>query len=436
MAHEHAGRIAKRIPQPIISVASCHTADGSRRCAPNPSYGAKPRNARTARATARVSSRVMAGDRKKRRPDASVTRGSKLLSGGPTSITSKPAISPSATSMVLRGRKNSFRSNRARPVVLSNTQVALCGNIAPSCTTSRCGVCSTIHSILPSVRRGPPPVTAIVGWVERQRNPFYVAASRPFFVNIASNSSFERRSPSAVSPTDFALLTGLSIMPFSCRRFSASQSKLFQARYPSWSVRRSSASTASSIRSSSSVMGLPLHCFRNGSRCLRRPSLCPRHPPRQSRESGKIAIESDPLTPPFDRQRREPGVGHAHAGGLGLDAETLEDVPMALAGLDNLAVRLTDKVVAEPEGLGDRARHLERPRIGGDPDQRAQHRGRDAETRVALDHVGQPASGNRVLRHVLAKRIDQHVDVRQNHFRASFARHTRDRRPPEARKDP
>ena len=52
----------------------------------------------------------------------------------------------------------------------------------------------------------------------------------PVRANRARNSASAWRSPSSVSTTDLALLAGSAIIPFRCRRFIASQSKLFQAR--------------------------------------------------------------------------------------------------------------------------------------------------------------------------------------------------------------
>src|SRR5215213_257513 len=49
-------------------------------------------------------------------------------------------------------------------------------------------------------------------------------------------SSLARCRPSSVRTTDFALLAGFSIRPLLCRRSRASQSKPFQARFPSCSV--------------------------------------------------------------------------------------------------------------------------------------------------------------------------------------------------------
>lgn len=63
-----------------------------------------------------------------------------------------------------------------------------------------------------------------------------VSAGLHSLAKSASNSRSEPASPFGVRTTDFALLTGLSIKPFSCSRFREFQSRLFQARQPSCSV--------------------------------------------------------------------------------------------------------------------------------------------------------------------------------------------------------
>ena len=100
--------------------------------------------------------------------------------------------------------------------------------------------------------------------------------------------------------------------------------------------------------------------------------ICQQLPP-QPREPLIIAIKSDPFAAPFDRERREPGIRDARSADIGLDTEASEDVPVALARLDNLAVRLPEKVFAEPECVLDRARRPEGARVGSDPYHRAQH---------------------------------------------------------------
>jgi hypothetical protein len=80
------------------------------------------------------------------------------------------------------------------------------------------------------------------------------------------------------------------------------------------------------------------------------------HLPFQARKPCIVAIEGDPFTAPLDRKRRKPGIGDARPSRAGFDAQAPEDVPMPLAGLHNLAMRLPEKVFAEPERLLDRAR--------------------------------------------------------------------------------
>jgi hypothetical protein len=74
-----------------------------------------------------------------------------------------------------------------------------------------------------------------------------------------------------------------------------------------------------------------------------------------------------------------------------------------LAGLDDLSVRLPEKIFAEPERLFDRARRLVRTRIRRDANDCAQHHGRQAETRVIRDDAVEPCAADGVLRHIAAK---------------------------------
>src|SRR5260370_106264 len=107
----------------------------------------------------------------------------------------------------------------------------------------------------------------------------------------------------------------------------------------------------------------------------------------------------------------------AVAAGGGREGEPPEGVPVPLAGLHDLSVRLAEEIVAESECLLDRARRLEHARIGGDPNDRAQDQRRQAEAGLARHHAGKPGPADTMLRHVLAKGVDQDVHVRQHHFR-------------------
>src|SRR5262249_17687965 len=90
--------------------------------------------------------------------------------------------------------------------------------------------------------------------------------------------------------------------------------------------------------------------------------------PFQAWEACEVTIKGDPLTAPFARQRREPSIGRARPPGIGLDAEPSENLPVPLAGLNRLTVRLCEKVFGESKCLFQRARHAIRTRVRGDPD--------------------------------------------------------------------
>src|SRR5262249_2397808 len=53
----------------------------------------------------------------------------------------------------------------------------------------------------------------------------------------------------------------------------------------------------------------------------------------------------------------------------------------------------------------------------------AQRQGRNAEARLAVEDSVEPRVTDRMLRHVLPKRIDEDVDVRENHLKC-FMRST------------
>lgn len=87
-------------------------------------------------------------------------------------------------------------------------------------------------------------------------------------------------------------------------------------------------------------------------KATKRGVLTQRAPPPQPRKARVVAVEGDPLAAPLEGERRESGVGHARAAGVGAKAEAAEDGPVALAGLDDFAVRLVQKANASAKALG------------------------------------------------------------------------------------
>src|SRR3990170_8183015 len=145
--------------------------------------------------------------------------------------------------------------------------------------------------------------------------------------------------------------------------------------------------------------------------------------PLQARKARKVTVECNPFTAPLDGERGIPGVRDARSAGIGLDAEPLEDVPMPLAGLNDLAMGLTEEVFAKSKCLIERAGHFERPRICSDTNYGAQGECGHTEACVACDDVVEPRTAHCVLGDISAKRIDQYVHVRQDHLKC-FSRST------------
>src|SRR5215216_6182987 len=87
---------------------------------------------------------------------------------------------------------------------------------------------------------------------------------------------------------------------------------------------------------------------------------------------------------------------------------------------------LPKQILAEPEHLLDRARHSVDTRVGRDPNDCAQHKWRQAKTGIMPHDIGEPRSAHPMLRHILAKGVNQDIHVRQNH-RKCFIRATSSR---------
>lgn len=123
----------------------------------------------------------------------------------------------------------------------------------------------------------------------------------------------------------------------------------------------------------------------------------------------------------LDRQRREPCVGDARPADPRFEADSRENRPVTRTGAHRLAMRLSEQIVAERENLLDRAGLSEYARIGRNPRHRAQRQGRHAKAPVPKDDPVEPAFADRVARRIGAKRVDQHIDVRQDHGRRPAA---------------
>ena len=85
-------------------------------------------------------------------------------------------------------------------------------------------------------------------------------------------------------------------------------------------------------------------------------------------------------------------------------------------GSTQLAMRLSEQIFAEAERFFERARDADRA-CGGDSHDGAQRQRRNAEAGFTKNDAVEPWPANRMFRDILAKRVDQDIDVRQDHLK-------------------
>lgn len=83
---------------------------------------------------------------------------------------------------------------------------------------------------------------------------------------------------------------------------------------------------------------------------------------------------------------------------------------------NELAIGPAHETVAKSERFLDRARLPEDPRIGDNSRDRAQRERGDAELRIVAGDLLKPGLADVVMGRIFSKRVNQHIDVRQDHL--------------------
>src|SRR5438552_10989588 len=137
-------------------------------------------------------------------------------------------------------------------------------------------------------------------------------------------------------------------------------------------------------------------------------------------------MESNPLTPPFDRQRCVPNIRHATSPCIGRNTQPFENFPMSLAGFDDLTVSVGKKILAKLEGLLRPTRIGEHILVGCDPNDGRKSQRRHTKSGITGKDRCEPAAADRVPRRIGPKGIDERVYVRQDHserfMRSTYSR--------------
>lgn len=110
-------------------------------------------------------------------------------------------------------------------------------------------------------------------------------------------------------------------------------------------------------------------------------------------------------------------VGHQIAARTGTRAEIGEDRPMPLAWRDEDRVRLLAQKMAKRESRIQSRRWMENPRVGNDSQKAAENQFGYAECFRVLDQILEPLPESEMINGVFAMRVDEHVDVGENHGR-------------------
>ena len=155
--------------------------------------------------------------------------------------------------------------------------------------------------------------------------------------------------------------------------------------------------------------------FRHMRRSLARGSLDEWVVQPQALKAAVVAIGRDPLAARFDCQRGEVCVRDEVASCSRLEAEAREDRPVARAWLDEDAVRARAENLRELERRSDRCRSLEHTGMRDNPEEPTHHEVEQTERSVRLDSAFEPPAARFVLGELLAKCVDEDVDVRREH---------------------
>lgn len=141
------------------------------------------------------------------------------------------------------------------------------------------------------------------------------------------------------------------------------------------------------------------------------PHSAERMTPAELGETTVIAVGGDPFASALDGERRQIRVGHDVAPCLALAAETVEDLPMALARRYQHTVRPRADRVSRLESALDRHRRVKNTLVRHHTQESAQDEIRHSVRRLGLHHLAQPLAVLVMARRTLCVRIHEDVNV-------------------------
>jgi len=122
-------------------------------------------------------------------------------------------------------------------------------------------------------------------------------------------------------------------------------------------------------------------------------------------------IERDPFAAGLDGQCRKPCIRHKVATRVRFGAKTLKNPPVSFTRLNDNAVGLSDKDLAEPEHLLQGAGLRENLRVGSYADHAAQNLWSHTVTGVTINDTIEPGAASQMRGGIAAKRVHKDVDI-------------------------
>ena len=141
-----------------------------------------------------------------------------------------------------------------------------------------------------------------------------------------------------------------------------------------------------------------------------------RRPPIDFWKSRIVPIVGDPDATVLNCKRCEPCVGNTGSANIRPETNAREERPMPRSWAHDLTMRLVEQTIAKSESLADGTWLPEDARIGCNARHRAQRQRRNPELDVAQNDPVEPRLADRMAARIGSKRVNQHVDIRKDHW--------------------
>jgi hypothetical protein len=126
-------------------------------------------------------------------------------------------------------------------------------------------------------------------------------------------------------------------------------------------------------------------------------------------------IERDPFAAGLDSQSRKPCVRYKVAARIRFCAKAFKNLPVSLTRLNDDAVGLIKKDIAELKHLIQAAGHRKNLRVCSYADYTAQNLRHHTVARVTINDTIEPSAASQMLGGIATKRVHKYIDIGKDH---------------------